>query len=146
MPSPAGAPSTWCMACRARDPICGGDFRADLRSLSKEPPATSLFADVREATDFVFELDGSCGYDFATDRLSFQEIEYPEWDISFCHAFEQRFALIEHLDRAFELDLRFDCTLFMQNVRQVWKSARLYAAQGPRRDAAAARASLPAAT
>lgn len=40
-----------------------------------------------EATDFVLELDGSCGYNFARDELSFQDIEYPDWDVSFCHEF-----------------------------------------------------------
>ncbi len=120
--------SVYALKCRADDELCGGEFSAALGTLSKKPPATSCFANVAAATDFLFELDGSCGYDYATDRLSFQEIEYPEWDLSFCHVFRARFPLIEHLERWYDLDLEFDCALFMQNVRQVWRSAWLYPA------------------
>ena len=43
------------------------------------PPDTTVFADVEEAKRFVFDLDGSCGYDYRRDMLSFQQIDYPPW-------------------------------------------------------------------
>jgi hypothetical protein len=116
----------YALECRADDPICGGSFRGAMTSLQKEPPATTVFADVREATEFVFQLDGSCGYEYGRDRLSFQKIEYPPWDIQFCHEYDYRFPLIDHLAASFRLDLTLDCVLFMEKVPQVWGAYWLY--------------------
>src|SRR5690606_10721163 len=69
------------LKCDAKDDLCDGHFKADLQTLSKEKPESSIFADINEARDFVFELDGSCGYHYGMKKLSFQEIEYPEWDL-----------------------------------------------------------------
>lgn len=114
------------LTCRAADPIADGHFRADLASLSREAPPTSAFADVAEATDFVFQLAGSCGYSYATNQLSFQKIEYPEWDIQFCHSADYHFNLLNHLFETYGLDAEFDCVLFMEKIAQVWGASWLY--------------------
>jgi hypothetical protein len=37
----------------------------------------TVFADIEEANQFIFDLDGSCGYDYGWDILSFQiEVAY----------------------------------------------------------------------
>lgn len=116
----------YALTCQARDPLCNGRFEADLHTLSKEPPATSVFADARQATDFVFQLAGSAGYSYALDMLSFQKIDYPEWDIYFCHRYDYDFALLNHLFAAYDLRAEFDCVLFMEKVPQTWNAAWLY--------------------
>ena len=42
--------------CKANDELCNGFFRGHIRSLSKEKPDTTYFADIDEATWFVFQL------------------------------------------------------------------------------------------
>lgn len=59
------------LRCDAADPLCRGELRAVMASVSKQVPATTIFRDVQEATEFVFNLDGSCGYNFERDMLSF---------------------------------------------------------------------------
>src|SRR3954470_3746578 len=54
--------SQYALRCRAKDPLCGGELRAIMSSVNKLTPDTTTFRDVQEATDFVFNLDGSCGY------------------------------------------------------------------------------------
>jgi len=119
------------LTCKARDPISGGHFRAELDSITKEPPPGSTFASIQEATDFVFQLDGSCGYSYPARKLSFQHIEYPTWDLYFCTAYQYQFALLDYLFERYKLDAEFDCTLFMQNVPQVWGTSWLYAPDTP---------------
>lgn len=114
------------LTCKANDPICDGYFRAELDSVTKEPPSTTTFADIQEATNFVFQLEGSCGYSYPARKLSFQRIEYPTWDLYFCTRFEHEFALTEYLFEAYDLKAEFDCTLFMEKVPQVWGSSWLY--------------------
>jgi hypothetical protein len=114
------------LSCEAKDPVCNGYFKAQMESLSKKPPVTSCFRDIAEATDFVFQLDGSCGYDFKRGRLSFQKIDYPKWDLQFCHAYTFDFALLKHLFATYDLEAEFDCVLFMEKVPQVWRSSWLY--------------------
>lgn len=119
------------LRCTAKDDLCNGYFRAYIPSLSKERPATTYFADIDEATDFVFQLDGSCGYSFRQDKLSFQKIEYPTWDLSFCHEYEHDFSLMDYLFQTYDLQAEFDCVLFMEKVPQVWGSAWLYKPDAP---------------
>lgn len=114
------------LTCRATDPICGGYFCGEMESLSKDKPATSMFADVTEATEFLFNLDGSAGYAYASDQLSFQHIQYPPWDIQFCHAADYQFNLIDYLNDAYDLQMEFDCILFMEKIPQVWGTSWLY--------------------
>jgi hypothetical protein len=114
------------LACKADDELCSGFFRGHLRSLSKEKPDTTRFADITEATQFVFQLDGSCGYHFGKGKLSFQKIQYPQWDLRFCHEYQYDFALLKHLFKAYDLQPEFDCVLFMEKVPQVWGSSWLY--------------------
>lgn len=63
------------LTCQARDSLCDGFFRGDLKSLSKAKPESTRFADIEAATQFVFQLDGSCGYHFGQQKLSFQRIQ-----------------------------------------------------------------------
>jgi hypothetical protein len=108
---------TYRLACDADDDRCDAELTASIGSVDDEPP---------EATDFVLELDGSCGYNFERDELSFQEIEYPDWDVSFCHEFSLDSSLVYHLVEAYDLDLTFDCALYMADVDQTWKRSWLY--------------------
>jgi hypothetical protein len=114
------------LECRAADPLGGGALRARMRAVTKEAPAATVFADLREATDFVFNLDGSCGYDYASGRLSFQPITYPEWDMYFCHEVDYRFPLVEHLIGGLGLHAELDSTLFMEKTPQTWGASWLY--------------------
>ncbi len=114
------------LTCKARDAICNGRFQGSLKSLSKEKPATTCFADIDEATQFVFQLDGSCGYHWGKDKLSYQKIQYPPWDLRFCHEYEYDFSLLNYLFQEFDLQPELDCVLFMERVPQVWGASWLY--------------------
>ncbi|WP_049970631.1 DUF2071 domain-containing protein [Haladaptatus cibarius] len=117
---------TYALRCRADDSLCNGELTASMDSISDEPPETTAFDDVTEATDFVLELDGSCGYNFAKGKLSFQDIDYPDWDVSFCHDFSLDSSLIDYLETSFDLDLTFDCALYMGDVDQTWRRSWMY--------------------
>ncbi len=114
------------LECHAADPLRSGRLDADVSKVNKTAPASSIFADVDEATDFVFNLDGSCGYDFGRRKLSFQKIDYPKWDMYFCHQLDYDFPLLDHLKQCYRLDMEFDSILFMQNTPQTWRSSWLY--------------------
>jgi hypothetical protein len=114
------------LQCRAQDAICNGYFKGYIDSLSKEKPTTTAFEDVKAATDFIYELDGSCGYDFNSGKLSFQHIDYPEWDIQFCHQYQYDFSLLNYLFETFDLQAELDCVLYMEQVPQTWGTSWLY--------------------
>jgi len=114
------------LECLSVDPLYRGSFKGMMGSIFKDKPTTTIFVDVQEATDFVFKLDGSCGYDFGRDMLSFQRIIYPAWDISFCHDSTFRFPLLDHLFSTYDLHAALDCVLYMHDVPQTWGSAWLY--------------------
>lgn len=116
------------LTCRARDSLCNGFFRGYLKSLTKAKPKSTCFAGIEEATQFVFQLDGSCGYHFSQHKLSFQRIQYPTWDLQFCHEADYDFSLLNYLFAAYNLQPEFDCVLFMKQVPQVWGSSWLYRA------------------
>lgn len=117
---------TYQLRCIDNDPLARGQLSADMNSISKDRPESSIFADIQAATDFVFNLDGSCGYSFARKMLSFQKIDYPEWDMYFCHQATYEFPLLMHLIDSFKIDAQLDCVLFMQNTPQTWCSSWLY--------------------
>ncbi|MCD8534898.1 MAG: DUF2071 domain-containing protein [Verrucomicrobia bacterium] len=112
--------------CKAKDPLCDGFFRGHIKSLSKLNPESTCFNDIQEATQFVFQLDGSCGYHYSKNKLSFQKIQYPDWDLQFCHEFEYKFSLLDYLFSTYDICPEFDCVLFMEKVPQVWGSTWLY--------------------
>jgi hypothetical protein len=117
---------TYMLECQAADPLCRGEFRAIMASIQKQKPATTVFADVDEARRFAFDLDGSCGYCYERDMLSFQKIDYPPWDMYFCHEYHYEFPLTDYLCVAFGLQPELDCVLFMQNTPQTWGTSRRY--------------------
>ena len=112
--------------CLPVDPLCRGKLRAVMASVNKEKPSPSIFADIEEAKQFVFDLDGSCGYDYGRDKLSFQKIDYPPWDLYFCHEYSYDFSLLNYLCETFHLQAELDCVLFMQNTKQTWGTSWLY--------------------
>lgn len=118
--------STYELRCDADDDLCDAHLSASMDAVGDEVPETTAFRDVTAATDFVLELDGSCGYSYSKGKLSFQEIEYPDWDVSFCHEFSLRSSLVDHLVDAYDLDLTFDCALYMADVDQTWGRSWLY--------------------
>jgi hypothetical protein len=120
------------LECQAADPLCRGKLQAVMASVRKEKPGSTIFADIEEAKQFVFDLDGSCGYDYGSDMLSFQKIDYPRWDMYFCHDCSYQFPLIEYLCDTFSLRAELDCVLFMQNTRQTWGTSWLYPHDGCR--------------
>jgi hypothetical protein len=103
-----------------------GWLSAHKNTIQKTPPATSLFEDITSATDYAFRLDGSCGFDWASRRISFQPIEYPEWDLSFCHTVDYEFPVLDTLSREFQLELTFDSVLCMENTHQTWCASTLF--------------------
>jgi len=118
--------SQYVLRCNAADDLCRGELRAAMASVNKDTPDTTIFNSVQEATEFVFNLDGSCGYNYEREMLSFQKIDYPAWDMYFCHDCEYKFSLVEYLCETFALDLEFDCVLFMQNTPQTWGASWMY--------------------
>jgi hypothetical protein len=116
----------YALESQSEEPLSTGQLSAQLDSIGYDPPKGSLFSTSQAATDFLFQLDGSCGYQWDTGRLSFQPIEYPDWDISFCHRIEYRFPLIEALVERFRLHLTYDSTVYMHDTPQVWCATRLY--------------------
>lgn len=117
---------TYQLRCIDNDPLARGQLSADMNSISKDRPESTIFTDIQSATDFVFNLDGSCGYSFARQMLSFQKIDYPEWDMYFCHQASYEFPLLQHLIDSFKFDAELDCILFMKNTPQTWCSSWLY--------------------
>jgi hypothetical protein len=118
--------AVYALESRSDLPLSCGRLEARMESISYVAPERSLFESSEEARDFLFQLDGSCGYQWETERLSFQPIEYPEWDISFCHAIEYRFPLVDALVKEFDLHLEYDSTVYMHDTPQVWCATRLY--------------------
>lgn len=118
--------NTYALHCEAADSICDAELVASLDVVNDDPPTSTVFRDATAATEFVLELDGSCGYNFAKDKLSFQNIAYPDWDVSFCHDVTLTSSLIDHLVETFDLDLTFDCALYMADVDQTWEQSWLY--------------------
>lgn len=114
------------LRCDATDDRCDASLVASMDAISDDTPRSTEFDDVSAATEYVLELDGSCGYRYSKDKLSFQSIEYPDWDVSFCHSFSLESALIDYLVDAYDLDLTFDCTLYMADVDQAWNRSWLY--------------------
>ena len=110
----------------ANDSLCQGKFKATMSSITKEKPSSTIFANVESAKQFLFDLDGSCGYNFDRDMLSFQKIDYPPWDMYFCHKFEYNFQLIDYLISTYNLTPEFDCVLFMRDTKQVWGTSWMY--------------------
>lgn len=117
---------TYELCCQADDSLCDAELTASIDTVNNEPPESTVFQDVEEATDFVLELDGSCGYNFARNQLSFQDIDYPNWDVSFCHEFSLDSSLIDYLVESHDIDLTLDCALYMGDVDQTWKRSWLY--------------------
>jgi hypothetical protein len=118
--------ANYLLECQAADPLCRGRFEAVMASIRKEKPDTTVFADIERAKQFIFDLDGSCGYDYEHDLLSFQRIDYPPWDMYFCHEHNYTFALVDYLCETFDLRPQLDCVLFMQNTKQTWGTSWLY--------------------
>ena len=118
--------TTYRLENRATDPLCRGIFEAVMASITKEPPSTTIFADVDAAKEFVFDLDGSCGYNYERRMLSFQKIDYPPWDMYFCHESRYEFPLMDYVNATFGLQPELDCVLFMQNTEQTWGTSWLY--------------------
>ena len=119
--------TTYQLHCTDADSLARGKLTAKMKSVSKETPKSTIFDDIDAATDFVFNLDGSCGYCFRRNLLSYQQIDYPEWDMYFCHDAEYEFPLMNYLTDTFKIDAQLDCILFMENTPQTWGSSWLYA-------------------
>ena len=114
------------LQCQDADQLARGNLSAQMDSISKVRPDSSIFSSIEDATDFVFNLDGSCGYNFDRKMLSFQNIDYPEWDMYFCHNADYDFPLLNHITDSFKIDAELDCVLFMCNTPQTWCSSWLY--------------------
>ena len=91
--------TTYSLENRATNPLCRGKFTAVMASISKDKPATTNFTNMDEAKKFVFDLDGSSGYSYERDMLSYQKIDYPPWDMYFCHEYQYDFPLMDYLNR-----------------------------------------------
>ena len=118
--------TNYTLKCQAADPLGRGMLQAVMASVQKEKPHTTIFACIEEAKQFVFDLDGSCGYDYERDMLSFQKIDYPSWNMYFCHEYNYSFTLIDYLCQTFDLQAELDCVLFLQNTKQTWGASWLY--------------------
>jgi hypothetical protein len=118
--------ATYSLENQAADPLCRGKFAAVMASITKDRPSTTIFDDVVAAKEFVFDLDGSCGYSYERDMLSFQKIDYPPWDMYFCHEYRYEFPLMDYVNATFGLEPELDCVLFMKETEQVWGTSWLY--------------------
>ena len=117
---------TYYLKCMDDDPLARGELTAQINSVSKTRPDSTIFADITAATDFLFNLDGSCGYSFERKKLSFQKIDYPEWNMYFCNDASYEFPLLNHLIDSLQISATRDCILFMENTPQTWCSSWLY--------------------
>lgn len=114
------------LRCQSGDSMAQGHLRADLSSISKDPPETTIFGSIDDAIAYVYEVDGSCGYSFSKHMLSFQRLTHPDWDISFCHDVTFEFSLLDYIFEEFGIAAEFDCALYMQNTGHQWTSSWLY--------------------
>lgn len=111
---------------RSPDDRCGGRLSVQLDGVDERPPASTVFEDVDGAADYVLELDGSCNYNYGKGKLSYQDIEYPDWDVRFCHDLSYDFPLLEYVFETYDVDAEFDCALYMEDVEQTWGRSWLY--------------------
>jgi hypothetical protein len=112
--------------CRSDEAIAGGRLRASLDSVSKTKPDTTIFEDIEGAIQFIYEVDGSCGYSYRHNKLSLQHLVHPDWDISFCHEFEYDFNLLDYIFGTYNIDAEMDCSLYMENTGHAWQACWLY--------------------
>ena len=57
----------------------------------------------------------AAAYSYERDMMSYQKIDYPPWDMYFCHEYQYDFPLMDYLNDAFGLQPELDCVLFMKN-------------------------------
>lgn len=118
--------SVYEIICTSDDAIVGGRLRASLDSVSKARPDTTIFENIEQATRFIYEIDGSCGYSYRHDKLSLQHLTHPDWDISFCHDFEYEFKLLDYIFDTYDIEAEMDCALYMENTGHAWQACWLY--------------------
>lgn len=78
-----------------------------------------------DRTDFAHADSPLKGQTFISED-TVQKIQYPDWDLRFCHEYEYDFALLNYLFAKFDLQAEFDCVLFMEKVPQVWGASWLF--------------------
>jgi len=112
--------------CSSKEPIAGGRLRANLASVSKLRPDTTIFESIGAATQFIYEVDGSCGYNYRHNKLSLQLLKHPNWDISFCHEVDSQFNLLDYIFDQYNINADLDCSLYMENTGHAWEKCWLY--------------------
>lgn len=114
------------IGCRSDEAIAGGRLSACLASVSKATPETTVFEGIEDATQFIYEVDGSSGYSYRHKKLSLQQLIHPSWDILFCHEFEYDFKLLDYVFETYDVDAELDCALYMGNTGHAWQASWLY--------------------
>ena len=104
------------LECRPPTRSAGASSRRSWRRSPRRGPPRPSSPTWTQAKQFVFDLDGSCGYSYERGMLSFQKIDYPPWDMYFCHEYRYDFPLMDYVYATFGLEAEFDCVLFMRDT------------------------------
>jgi len=105
------------LTCASGDGRADAEFAASLGPCGA--PAGSLFTTVEAATTFLLGMDFSVDVTQA-GRVRVQAIDHDPWRAAFVQPARRRFDFVQALG----VDLTYDHTLVMTDLRQTWRAAR----------------------
>lgn len=94
--------------------------------MSDDPADSTAFADADSATEFVLELDGELRVQLREGEALLPGQRASRLGRLVLLRVHLESDLIDHLAEAFDLDLVYDCTLYMADVEQTWYRSWLY--------------------
>ncbi|MFZ5889440.1 MAG: DUF2071 domain-containing protein [Myxococcota bacterium] len=108
------------LECVSSDGLGDAVLEAELATAFR--PRDSVFASTAEASAFLL------GMNFSSDRrpdgrIQVQYIEHSAWNAAWADVRVARFAFLQQMRQSLGLELRYDHTLGMRGIRQLWKAA-----------------------
>lgn len=108
------------LRCRSRDGQADAHVAVRLQPMGHEP--ASVFVSATAAAEQLISM--SCSVSARSGRVLLQAIEHEPWRPCFVPLGAARFGFLSQLERTRGLQLDYDNTLHVRNVRQVWRAAR----------------------
>jgi len=116
-------PTAW--SCRAAYPLCRGIIYGE-HGLYSELGRQLRFLTTWTLPEVRIRPRRKLRVQLRPQHAVIPKIDYPPWDIVFLHDHRHEFPLIDHLSRAFQLQLSWTVCSFMQNTPQTWGNSWLY--------------------
>ncbi len=101
--------------CQSADPLGNAHIRLGSDDISSQTPFQSIFGGLPEATTFILDNDGNCGFDYRNSRLLYQHQVCPKWDSQFGHSAEVQLPLFEYLFDLFDINAEYDSALYVES-------------------------------